>query len=464
MGLPWSREIAFHMGDPLADFLLAGGRLARCVIYTRQSVASGDDLSSCQVQFEVCESSVRSPRSVGWVLLPEPFDDDGYSGATTDRPALQRLLSLVRGRCVDRVVIHRLDRLARSVFRVLRSPPCVPRIRCWLGCCHRPGTRRQRPERVHAELLASFAEFERELIPGRISESRARLKARGLRIAGALPFGYDADPRSKQLKPNPSESAVVRWMFEQAAAGQTPAEIADGANAKGWRTKQTTARRTARTRGGNLWTARQVIAKLRNPGYLGLFREKHDSRIGHHEAIITHELFAAAAAQLDARRTRAAGRHYEIDWALQGRITCAICRRPMSPHTIRYRNFIYRYYRCRSTAGGRLPCRHQVSAQAVEARLREEYLWRYGVLLEWNQIGGHVESVAYDHRDQSLRARIIPPLQRGQEARRRVQACLTMAISRSTTSSTFCCEIRPARYTAMPESAVKSLFGRIRLL
>jgi hypothetical protein len=30
-----------------------------------------------------------------------------------------------------------------------------------------------------------------ELIAGRIAESRARLKARGLRIAGALPFGYD---------------------------------------------------------------------------------------------------------------------------------------------------------------------------------------------------------------------------------------------------------------------------------
>ena len=63
-------------------------------------------------------------------------------------------------------------------------------------------------------------------------------------------------------------------MFEQAAAGQTPAEIADGANANGWRTKKTTARRTGRTRGGNLWTARQVITTLRNPVYLGLFREK----------------------------------------------------------------------------------------------------------------------------------------------------------------------------------------------
>lgn len=64
------------MGD-LADFLLAGGRLVRCAIYTRQSVSSDDGLSSCQVQFETCESFVSSQRSVGWLLLSERFDDEG---------------------------------------------------------------------------------------------------------------------------------------------------------------------------------------------------------------------------------------------------------------------------------------------------------------------------------------------------------------------------------------------------
>ena len=87
------------MGD-LAAFLLAGGPLVRCAIYTRQSVISDDGLSSCQVQFQACESLVRSQRSVGWILLPERFDDEGFSEASTDRPALQRLLALVRARKV----------------------------------------------------------------------------------------------------------------------------------------------------------------------------------------------------------------------------------------------------------------------------------------------------------------------------------------------------------------------------
>ena len=307
----------------------------------------------------------------------------------------------MRDRWVDRVVIHRLDRLARSVFACSDLLREFRKFGVGLVVVTAPELGGSAQDGFMLNILASFAEFERELIAGRIADSRARLKARGLRIAGALPFGYDADPRSKQLKPNAGESAIVKWMFEQAAAGQTPAEIADGANANGWRTKKTTARRTARTRGGNLWTARQVITTLRNPVYLGLFREKHDFRIGHHEAIVAHELFAAAAAQLEARRTRTPGKHYQIDWALQGRITCATCERPMSPHTIRYRKFIYRYYRCRSTAGGRRPCGHQVSAQVIEARLRE--------------IRDHVESLVYDHRNKSVRAKVVPPPEPGSD-------------------------------------------------
>jgi len=208
---------------------------------------------------------VRSQQSVGWLLLPERFDDDGYSGATTDRPALEGLLALARDGCVDRVVIHRLDRLARSVLARSELFREFRKFGVGVVVVAAPELGGSAQDGFMLNILASFAEFERELIAGRIAESRARLKARGLRIAGALPFGYDAEPRPKQLKPNTSESAVVKWMFEQAAAGQTPAEIADGANASGWRTKKTTARGTARTRRGNLWTARQVIATLRNP-------------------------------------------------------------------------------------------------------------------------------------------------------------------------------------------------------
>jgi hypothetical protein len=152
-----------------------------------------------------------------------------------------------------------------------------------------------------------------------------------------------------------------------------------------------------------------VIATLRNPVYLGLFREKSDFRIGHHEPIIRHELFVAAAAQLEARRTREPGKRYMIDWPSKGRIVCAVCDRLMSPHTIRYRNFIYRYYRCRSTAGGRRPCGRQVSAQAIEAAVVENVSARLSIRGTDAEIWKHVERVIYDHREADVRVSVIVP-------------------------------------------------------
>src|SRR5262249_31107912 len=87
----------------------------RCAIYTRRSVDQNDDLSSCQIQLDLCRAFVQSQKGLGWLLLDWRFDDDGYSGATLDRPALQGLLKLIRCGAVDRVVVQRLDRLSRSL-------------------------------------------------------------------------------------------------------------------------------------------------------------------------------------------------------------------------------------------------------------------------------------------------------------------------------------------------------------
>ena len=284
------------MGD-LGDFLLAGGRLVRCAIYTRQSVSSDDGLSSCQVQFETCESFVRSQPSVGWLLLSERFDDEGYSGATTERPALQRLLALVRARRVDQVVIHRLDRLSRSV---LDCATVLQELRKF-GVGVVIVTALELGHNAHdgfiLNILASFAEFEREMIAGRIAESRTRLKARGLRIAGAVPLGFQADPRTKQLVPVELQAVIVRWMFERAAAGETPASISTAANTKGWRTKLRTGRRSGKHHGGNLWTARQIVAILRNPRLPRAVQGETRSAVRKTRPIVTNDVFAAVAAQ-----------------------------------------------------------------------------------------------------------------------------------------------------------------------
>src|SRR2546426_12031813 len=67
----------------------------RCAIYTRKSSEEGleQDFNSLDAQREACEAFIASQKREGWVLLPDMYDDGGFSGGTLERPAFQRLLS-----------------------------------------------------------------------------------------------------------------------------------------------------------------------------------------------------------------------------------------------------------------------------------------------------------------------------------------------------------------------------------
>lgn len=200
-----------------------------------------------------------------------------------------------------------------------------------------------------------------------------------------MPYGYDADPVTKQLVKNKSEARRVRAIFRRAANGQIPSEIAKRIDHLGWRTKQWTSRQTGETSGGGRWTARQIISLLRNPVYLGQFADGDATRSGCHEAIVSPELFEAANQQLDSRRSAGTSTRHARDFPLRGKIVCPKCKRPLSSYVITKKQGpqtqrVLRYYRCRSTAGGRPPCKG-VSFPAweienfVRQQLSEETTW-----------------------------------------------------------------------------------------
>ena len=91
----------------------------RCAVYTRKSSEEGleQEFNSLDAQREACEAFIRSQRHEGWIVLPELYDDPGFSGGTMERPALRRLLADVAARKVDAVVVYKVDRLTRSLTR-----------------------------------------------------------------------------------------------------------------------------------------------------------------------------------------------------------------------------------------------------------------------------------------------------------------------------------------------------------
>src|SRR6476661_7024539 len=99
-----------------------GVKLVRCAVYTRKSTEEGleQEFNSLDAQREAGAAFISSQRHEGWHLLPERYDDGGYTGGNMDRPALQRLMADIEAGKVDCVVVYKVDRLSRSLLDFAR--------------------------------------------------------------------------------------------------------------------------------------------------------------------------------------------------------------------------------------------------------------------------------------------------------------------------------------------------------
>jgi len=149
------------------------GATSRCAIYTRQSSNTDTDFTSCQVQFDACRSFLEAHKDNGWRWIGECFDDEGWSGATLDRPALQRLLAKIRNGDRDRVLVYRLDRLSRNVVDSVVLLKAFRERSIDLVIVTSPEIGSAAHDSLVLNLLSVFAEFERDMIGRRIAEARA---------------------------------------------------------------------------------------------------------------------------------------------------------------------------------------------------------------------------------------------------------------------------------------------------
>ncbi|HTF55981.1 MAG TPA: recombinase family protein [Planctomycetota bacterium] len=322
--------------------------LLRCAVYTRKSTEEGldQDFNSLDAQREACESFIASQRGEGWVLVPDRFDDGGFTGANIERPALKRLLAEIEAGRVEIVVVYKLDRLTRSIRDFGRLMDVFEKYNVAFVSVSQRFDTTSSMGRLMLHVLLSFAQFEREMTAERTRDKMLAARRKGKWTGGYPPLGYDLAENGSKLVVNAAEAEQVRAIFdlylERASLIATMEEL----NRRGWRSKSWQTKGNGHHE-GRPWSKATLRRLLTNKVYLGLVPHKAEAYPGEHPAILDEETFERVQAVMSDGRTHgSAGTRNSFAYLLRGLVHCAVCGSAMSAATTKKGNTNYRYYRC----------------------------------------------------------------------------------------------------------------------
>jgi DNA invertase Pin-like site-specific DNA recombinase len=321
---------------------LGSVKTVRCAIYTRVSTEQGleQDFNSLDAQYDASQAYIRSQAHAGWILLRAKYDDGGFSGGTTDRPALQRLLGDVRAGKIDVIVVYKVDRLTRSLADFAKLVELFDQYNVSFVSVTQQFNTTTSMGRLTLNVLLSFAQFEREVTAERIRDKISASKRKGLWVGGMAPLGYDTNDR--KITVNEAEAERVRTIFRSyLKLGSLNLLMAD-LRQRGIVTKVRTLK-TGETVGGIPFTRGSLAHLLRNRFYIGEVAFKGEVLKGEQPAIVDEALFEAVQAKLNDQVNNHKVKWTKSEALLIGRIFDDRGNR-MSPSHARKSHVKYRYY------------------------------------------------------------------------------------------------------------------------
>ncbi len=258
-------------------------RTSRCAVYTRKSSEEGLDMAfnSLDAQREAGRDYIKSQRGQGWTAVSTAYDDGGYSGGTTERPGLQKLLADIKAGRIDVVVVYKVDRLSRSLADFARLMQFFDEHAVSFVSVTQQFNTTTSMGRLTLNMLLSFAQFEREVAGERIRDKIAATKRKGVWVCGQPPLGYrlplegdpDFAPGDRTLRIVEPEAVLIRAIFKGYLELGSPIKLAERLNRQGQRTRRWTSSK-GRTHGGNPITPQYLYGVLTNPVYIGRITHK----------------------------------------------------------------------------------------------------------------------------------------------------------------------------------------------
>ena len=234
----------------------------RVAVYVRVSTSRQVKLQTIEQQLERVRKHVREE---GWELPEEDvFRDDGYSGTTLKRPALDALRDKVRMRELETVVVLSPDRLARNYVHQMVLIEEFEKNGCKVEFVERPMSSEPN-DQLLLQIRGAVAEYERTLLSERMRRGRlAKLKAGLLLPWTHVPYGLRVDPDRPRdpagVSLEEAKAAVVAEIF---AAYLEPGESLFGVS------RHLRDMGVPAPRGGKAWSTATLRGILTNPAYAG---------------------------------------------------------------------------------------------------------------------------------------------------------------------------------------------------
>jgi site-specific DNA recombinase len=338
----------------------------RCAIYTRVSTDHGLDqeFNSLDAQYDAASSYIKSQAHAGWTLIRSRYDDGGYSGGSTDRPDLQRLLDDIRSRKLDIIVVYKVDRLTRSLADFAKLVELFDAHGVSFVSVTQQFNTTTSMGRLTLNVLLSFAQFEREVTSERIRDKIAASKKKGMWMGGYPPLGYDV--KDRKLVVNEAEAETVRYIFRRYQELGSVRLLKGRLDAEGIVSKRRTAP-DGQTYGAKPMTRGALYHMLQNRIYRGEIVHKDQAYPSEHIPIIGEDLWQKVQKTLAANRVdRGAdngNRHISL---LAGPIHDAYGELMTPSHAVK-KGVRYRYYVSKSlltrddkatNRGQRIPAAH----------------------------------------------------------------------------------------------------------
>ena len=370
----------------------------RVAIYAR--VSSDQQAERHTIDSQLAELKARAVQDGHQIQDDMLFIDNGHSGASLIRPALERLRDLVALSAIDVVYVHAPDRLARSYAHQVLLLEEFARAGTQAVFLNRPIG--DTPEdSLLLQLQGMFAEYERAKVLERSRRGkRHRAQMGAVSVLSRAPFGYryvtrEAGGGAARYEIDEDAARIVRQIFSWVGHERlTLAAVCRHLLGNG----------IPSPTGHRHWSRAMIHAMLLNPAYAGqaIYGRRqcvpwqpplHPPR-GHNglprrpyrqvraaaerhisiavPAIVDEGLFASVAERLEENRKRNRERLMSVQYLLRGLLVCRTCGYGFTGHHHRGQ---WRYYRCCGTDRSRFHGERRCDARLVAVEPLDEAVW-----------------------------------------------------------------------------------------